>query len=51
MIPRIVATPIAPLAIPDSRLEQIPDSRTFISEDQPQRLAELVADFASPPGE
>jgi pimeloyl-ACP methyl ester carboxylesterase len=34
-------------AIPNSRLEQIPDSRTFISEDQPQRLAELIGEFAA----
>ena len=34
-------------AIPNSRLEKIPDSRTFISEDQPQRLAELIGEFAA----
>jgi pimeloyl-ACP methyl ester carboxylesterase len=33
-------------AIPDCRLEHIPDSRTFIPEDQPQRLAELIGEFA-----
>jgi len=32
--------------IPGSRLEWIQDSRTFVSEDQPQRLAALIADFA-----
>lgn len=33
-------------AIPDARLERIEDSRTFVSEDQPERLAELIAAFA-----
>ena len=33
-------------AFPDSRLEVVPDSRTFVPEDQPERLAELVAAFA-----
>ena len=33
--------------LPDARLERIADSRTFVSEDQPERLAELIADFAS----
>ena len=32
-------------AIPDSRLERIEDSWTFVSEDQPERLAELVRAF------
>jgi len=32
--------------IPGSRLGWIQDSRTFVSEDQPQRLAALIADFA-----
>lgn len=32
-------------AIPACRLELIHDSRTFISEDQPERLAELIAQF------
>jgi pimeloyl-ACP methyl ester carboxylesterase len=32
-------------AFPNSRLERIPDSRTFVSEDQPQRTAELIAGF------
>jgi pimeloyl-ACP methyl ester carboxylesterase len=31
--------------IPGARLEQIPDSRAFIPEDQPGRLAELIATF------
>ena len=31
--------------IPGARLEQIADSRAFVPEDQPQRLAELVAAF------
>lgn len=33
-------------AIPDARLETIADSSTFVSEDQPGRLAELIAAFA-----
>jgi pimeloyl-ACP methyl ester carboxylesterase len=32
-------------AIPDSRLVRIEDSRTFVSEDQPERLAEEIATF------
>ena len=31
--------------LPQGRFELIPDSRTFIPEDQPQRLAEAVRDF------
>jgi pimeloyl-ACP methyl ester carboxylesterase len=31
--------------IPGARLEPIAGSRTFVSEDQPERLAELIADF------
>jgi pimeloyl-ACP methyl ester carboxylesterase len=31
--------------IPDARLEQISDSRAFVPEDQPKRLAELIAAF------
>lgn len=33
--------------IPGARLEQIPGSRAFVPEDQPERLAELVAGFVS----
>jgi pimeloyl-ACP methyl ester carboxylesterase len=33
--------------IPGSRLEWIEDSRTFVSEDQPDRLAELISGFAT----
>jgi pimeloyl-ACP methyl ester carboxylesterase len=33
-------------AIPDCRLETIEDSYTFVSEDQPERLAELIGAFA-----
>lgn len=33
--------------IPGSRLEWVEDSRTFVSEDQPERLAELVGEFAT----
>jgi pimeloyl-ACP methyl ester carboxylesterase len=32
--------------IPDARLETIPDAKTFVALDQPERLAELVAGFA-----
>ena len=35
--------------LPDARLERIEDSRTFVSEDQPQRLAELIAGFVREP--
>ena len=31
--------------IPGARLEQIPDSRAFIPEDQPERLAQLIGAF------
>lgn len=31
--------------IPDARLERVPDSATFVPEDQPERLAELIAGF------
>jgi pimeloyl-ACP methyl ester carboxylesterase len=34
---------------PDARVEEIPDSRTFISWDQPDRLAELLRAFVRPP--
>jgi pimeloyl-ACP methyl ester carboxylesterase len=33
--------------LPDARLEPIEDSLTFVPEDQPERLAELVGDFAA----
>jgi pimeloyl-ACP methyl ester carboxylesterase len=32
--------------IPNSRVEWIEDSRSFVSEDQPARLAELIGEFA-----
>jgi pimeloyl-ACP methyl ester carboxylesterase len=35
--------------IPNARLEWIEDARTFSSEDQPERLVELIAAFASEP--
>lgn len=34
---------------PDARVEEIADARTFISWDQPDRLAELLRDFVRPP--
>lgn len=33
-------------AFPHARLETIADSKTFVAEDQPERLADLIADFA-----
>jgi pimeloyl-ACP methyl ester carboxylesterase len=33
-------------AIPNSRLERIEDSYSFVSEDQPERTAELIGEFA-----
>ena len=33
--------------IPGARLETIADSRAFVPEDQPGRLAELIAGFAA----
>lgn len=35
--------------LPDARVAHIEDSRTFVSEDQPQRLAELIAGFVREP--
>jgi pimeloyl-ACP methyl ester carboxylesterase len=32
--------------IPDARLELIEDSRTFVSEDQPERVAQVIGGFA-----
>jgi pimeloyl-ACP methyl ester carboxylesterase len=32
-------------AIPDARIETIPDAKTFVSLDQPKRLAELITAF------
>ncbi|MDQ6914738.1 MAG: alpha/beta hydrolase [Actinomycetota bacterium] len=34
---------------PNARLERIEDSRTFVSEDQPERTAQLIAEFAREP--
>ena len=31
--------------MPNARLVRIEDSRTFVSEDQPERLAEQIASF------
>lgn len=33
--------------LPDARLEEVDDSYSFVPEDQPERLAELIAEFAS----
>ena len=34
---------------PNARLERIDDSYTYVSEDQPERLAKLIAEFAREP--
>ncbi|MDQ3723773.1 MAG: alpha/beta hydrolase, partial [Actinomycetota bacterium] len=31
--------------LPQGRFVEVPDSRTFVSEDQPERLAELIGEF------
>jgi pimeloyl-ACP methyl ester carboxylesterase len=36
-------------AFPDARLEKVEDSYTFVPEDQPERLARLIAEFARKP--
>ena len=36
-------------AVPDGTLEVIPDSYTFIAEDQPERLADVIAAFVRRP--
>ncbi len=36
-------------AFPDARVEWIADARTFSSEDQPERVAALVGEFAAAP--
>jgi pimeloyl-ACP methyl ester carboxylesterase len=33
---------------PDARVEEVPDSYSFVSEDQPERLAALIREFAEP---
>jgi pimeloyl-ACP methyl ester carboxylesterase len=33
--------------LPNARVEEIPDSYSFVPEDQPERLAELIREFAS----
>ena len=33
--------------LPDARVEEVPDSYTFVSEDQPELLARLVGEFAA----
>ncbi len=37
--------------LPDARIERVSDSLTFMPEDQPERLAELIAAFAREPRE
>jgi pimeloyl-ACP methyl ester carboxylesterase len=36
-------------SFPDARVEEIRDARTFVSRDQPDRLAALLREFARPP--
>ena len=36
-------------AFPDARLVEFPDALTFVSLDQPGRLAEVIGRFAGPP--
>jgi pimeloyl-ACP methyl ester carboxylesterase len=36
--------------LPDARVEEIADSYSFVPEDQPEKLAELIRDFASEGG-
>jgi pimeloyl-ACP methyl ester carboxylesterase len=36
-------------SMPDARVERIPDSKTFVSIDQPERLADLIASFIREP--
>jgi pimeloyl-ACP methyl ester carboxylesterase len=36
--------------LPDARVEEIADSYSFVPEDQPERLAELIRDFAGASG-
>jgi pimeloyl-ACP methyl ester carboxylesterase len=36
-------------AFPDARVERVDDSYTFVMEDQPERLAALIGDFAKKP--
>src|SRR5580692_9213629 len=44
MFPLRFATRLAAM-IPGARLQQIADSRAFVPQDQPERLAELIAAF------
>lgn len=46
MFPLRFATRLAAM-IPGARLEQVADSRAFVPQDQPKRLAELVAAFVA----
>ena len=36
-------------AFPEARLELVPDSYTFVAEDQPERLGQLIAEFVREP--
>jgi pimeloyl-ACP methyl ester carboxylesterase len=48
IFPRSLAERLA-RDLPDARLEWVDDSRTFVPEDQPKRLAELIAGFVREP--
>lgn len=48
MFPLRFATRLAAM-VPGARLEQIPESRAFVPEDQPELLAELVDEFVREP--
>lgn len=37
-------------SMPDARLELVEDSYTFVPEDRPERLAQLIGEFVSSPG-
>ena len=47
-VPTALATRLAEM-VPGARLEQIPESRAFVPEDQPELLAELVDGFVREP--
>lgn len=47
LFPRSLAQRLA-AAFPDSRLEIIEGALTFVAEDEPARLAELIGDFVAP---
>ena len=48
-VPGRVRAPARRRELPNATLEEIPDSYTFIAEDQPERLAEVIAAFVRRP--